>query len=173
MTPSAPRSAAPSRRAWRAAAVTFLVVVLAGVGVSAASALWSQKATVATTVTTGSWTDYTRPGWKMPLTVAAQQTGYDVVSRTHTVQLTWSPQLAADQQITGVSYDVKLVLTSGSGTATVMPNPAARSATLLIARGFIQSATFQLTITPSIAGVSGEPTVRTLRVSPFDRMELL
>lgn len=65
----------PGRRIWRAAVVVFLTVFLGGLGVSGAAALWSHSGTVAATVTTGTWVDYTRPGFDMPLTVTA--TDYD------------------------------------------------------------------------------------------------
>lgn len=61
-----------SARTWRAAAVLFLTVLVGGMGLTSAAALWSQQGQVAATVTTGSWV---QSGWTWtPVGLAAQAT---------------------------------------------------------------------------------------------------
>lgn len=103
-----------SRDTWRAAVVLFLVVVLGGIGVVSANALWSQQGTVQATVTTGTWgptggntppvTDGTVPVGLDPRLQFAESSGrplntrlthlgfcYDfTVTNVSTEQVTWS-----------------------------------------------------------------------------------
>ena len=54
-----------TRQPLRAPAVVLLTVLLMGVGVTGAAALWSQQARVSATVTTGIWVEPTPPpGWR-------------------------------------------------------------------------------------------------------------
>ena len=153
-----------TRRTWRAAVVLFLVVFLGGLGLTGASALWSQQGAVQTTVTTGSWSDVPQEGWGHPLNVYARLNGVDWHGNVG-VRISWSPATASPSDAkTRYTIDVRPL----DGGQVLTPLPAdvgtARSKDLWLGMGDRSERNFKVTITPSLEGVTGEVTVRTLTV---------
>lgn len=149
--------------------VVFLTVLLGGLGVSGAAALWSQSGAVKTTVTTGAWVDYTRPGWSLPMTVNAQRTDYSVLQGRYDFRFTWSPEKAPDTT-DPVEYVVMLESTDNGRVISSVPvtvKGSSRTVDLTVQRIWFRDADFRLTITPVIKGVAGTPTVRTLSTTTW------
>lgn len=153
-----------SRRTWRAAVVLFLVVFLGGLGLTGASALWSQQGTVQATVTTGTWSDGPTKGWRHPLNVSAKWNGVDRHGNVG-VRISWSPATASPSDgKTLYTIDVRPL---DDGTVhTRMPADVgtARSKDLQVGMNRWSERAFKVTITPSLEGVTGEVTERTLTV---------
>lgn len=155
-------------RTWRAAVVTFLVVFLGGLGVSGASALWSQTATATAGITTGYWKS-NGPGWKMPLDVSviSQSSSLELFEVRHDVHLGWEPTSVDDRRVDGVAYTVAITELRGGDVREVGPvrvQGDQGTVTVVVDRNWLGTASFRLTITPRIGDVAGEPTVRTLTV---------
>jgi hypothetical protein len=156
-----------TRRNLRTFLVVFLTVLCAGVGLSGAAAVWSQNATLTTTVATGTWVDYTRPGWSMPLTTSAALTDYN--GGRYTFRFSWAPVDPPDTSGT-VEYRVNLeAMDHGrvlSTTPVTVPDRT-RNVSLSVQRTLFRDADFRLTITPVINGVAGQPTVKILRTTTW------
>lgn len=154
-------------RTWRAALVVFLVVFLGGMGLTGASALWSQQGTAVSRVATGHW-KATTPGWTVPLEVAIERDSYDAFTRRFVATITWIPSLNSDRTVPGLSYLVGLTLV-GDGTVhnvgQVVVDGDKRSVQIQVSREFLSIADFTLRITPLFQGVSGSATVRTIRAT--------
>lgn len=149
--------------------VVFLTVLLGGLGVSGAAALWSQSGAVKTTVATGSWVDYTRPGWSLPMTVNAQRTDYSVLAGRYDFRFTWSPEKAPDTT-DPVEYVIMLESTDNGKVNSSVPvtvKGTTRSVDLTVERRLFRGADFRLTITPVIKGVAGTPTVKSLSTTTW------
>lgn len=73
----------------RTVAAVFLTVLLTGSGVTSAAALWSQQASVATTIATGTWGDTTPPqlAWNPVVNVTPENDN----SAHLGLRITWSP----------------------------------------------------------------------------------
>jgi hypothetical protein len=157
-----------TRRNLRTFLAVFLTVLCAGFGVSGAAAVWSQNATLTTTVATGTWVDYTRPGWSVSLTTSAALTDYNGTGR-YTFRFSWAPVDAPDTS-SPVEYRVNLEAVDNgrvlSTTPVTVPDRT-RSVSLSVLRPVFRDADFRLTITPVINGVAGQPTVKTLRTSTW------
>ncbi|MEO9247773.1 hypothetical protein ABDK96_08785 [Citricoccus nitrophenolicus] len=153
-----------SRRTWRAAVVLFLVVFLGGLGLTSASALWSQQGTVQATVTTGSWNDVPQKGWRHPLNVYARLNGVDRHGNVG-VRISWSPANPSPNDAkTRYTIDVRPL--DGGSVHTRMPVDVgtARSKDLQVGMNSRYERNFKVTITPTLDGVSGEVTERALTV---------
>lgn len=160
-----------SPRSWRAAVVVFLVVFLGGMGLTGASALWSQQSTAAARVATGHW-KATTPGWTVPQQVGIASADYDVLRNTHTAVLTWTPTSAGDRIVPGLTYKVTVVNTDGDGTVrsvgSIVTSGDQRSVSMVISRNWMAIADFRVTITPVYDGVEGQPTVRNVQSIAWD-----
>ena len=158
-----------TRNRLRTFLVVFLTVLLGGLGVSGAAALWSQSGAVKTTVTTGSWVDYTRPGWSLPITVNAQRMDYSVLLGRYDFRFTWSPEKAPDTT-DPVEYVVTLESTDNGKVISSVPvtvKSSSRTVDLSVQRIWFREADFRLSITPVIKGVAGTPTVKTLSTTTW------
>lgn len=159
-------------RTWRAGVIVFLTVFLGGMGITGASALWSQQATASAGVATGHWKDTSQPGWSVPLDVTIASADYDVLRNTHTAVLTWTPRNASDRLVPGITYLVTVVNTDGDGSVhsvgSVVASGDRRSVSMVISRGWLAVADFRMTITPVHGGVSGRPEVRNVQSIAWD-----
>ncbi|GAA1672306.1 hypothetical protein GCM10010977_17580 [Citricoccus zhacaiensis] len=156
-----------SRRTWRASVAVFLVVFLGGLGVSGASALWSQQASAKTTVATGTWV---KEGWSMPLNVDAHLQDFDtlLVVAEYDFRFTWNPRQAEYAQLP-LRYEIALTPVRNGRVMTNVPssvNGDQRDISVTVLRQGLK-AEFKLTITPVLDGVRGTPTTKTLEVLPF------
>ena len=150
-----------SLRTWRAAVVLFLVIFL---GLTGASALWSQQGTVQATVATGTWSDGPTKGWRHPLNVSARWNGVDRHGNVD-VRISWSPATASPSDgKTRYTIDVRPL--DGGTVHTSMPADlgTARSKELSLGMRGRSERTFKVTITPSLEGVTGEVAERTLTI---------
>lgn len=161
---STERTGGPSRRTWRAAVVVFLVVFLGGLGVSGSNALRSQSAHVTAPVATGIWSDGTPPEWSHPLNVDATIDSSDGAGNVG-AHLTWSPRQPAETD-PRVQYSLNLEQVDGGTVTASMPADVgtARATDAWLDLNDQNVGTFQLTITPSLDGIAGEETVRTVTV---------
>lgn len=148
-------------RTRRAALVVFLVTLIAGLVVPGAGALWGEQRAASVTVRTGSWVDYTRPGWAMPLNLELEQTHYDGFWINHTIGIRWSQRNPADRKLP-VTYRVAVEPLDHNGTVRsvgeVTTQGAWSSAEAVVHRRLTKVTQFRITVTPVIAGVPGEPT---------------
>lgn len=159
------RATRPGLKTWRAAIVVFLTVLLGGLGLTAANALWSQSGSVTTQVSTGEWVDYSRPGFSMPVTMAVDDAEVLPWVR-RSIRLSWTHEAELDAGAQNVTYRVeateidKLKVHGRSlpyqGSATevtiqtttpVWPAPPEK---------------LRITVTPYVNGVAGAPTVKDL-----------
>lgn len=148
-----------SRRTWHAAIIVFLTVLLGGTGVCGAHALWSKQSIVTTAVQTGTWIDYTRPGWTWEPQVSAEQVRIRPLNQD--VRFTWT---APDSASGEVKYHVNLddpffgwVIGDESKTVTVDFAEYRTTRPL-----FSQS--YDLTVTAYVNGVPSTPAKRTYTV---------
>lgn len=150
------------RRHLRLFLSVFLIVFLGGLGTSGAAALWSQSATVETTVQTGTWgVDRTRPGWPMPLNFQVNQTASGTKNRTLIVS--WSPQKTEDVQLNARyewahegpprHHNYVLLVRSSTSREFRVSQQTGGSAPPQFANH-----EFRVTVTPSVNGVNAKPT---------------
>lgn len=142
----------------------FLVVFLGGLGVSGAHALWSQTGKVQATIMTGTWTSGPQSDWSHPLSVTADLRDSDWFGNV-VVKLAWSPDKASDTN-GRVRYKVNLEPADGGRVLTTMPQEVGTSRSMdvrLHMNGRLER-NFTLTIIPTLDGVQGEVTTRTLTV---------
>lgn len=161
------RSTKLSPRTWRAAVVVFLSVLLGGLGLSGAAALWSQQSTATVSVGTGTWTDYSQPGFSLPLTMATRLTNTSGISqRTH--EITWAPAGTPNLQGLNVTYRVQATETGSlrlrSPSTPLLYEGPNRVTSLTTTRPtwLLPPESIRVTITPIVNGVAGAPTVKNL-----------
>lgn len=158
------RSAGPGPRTWRAAVVLFLTVFAVGLGLSGASAVWTQSGAVTAQVTTGKWVDYSRSGFSMPLAASVTRTDCSLVHCW--TQLSWKNDAKLNSGTDKVTY--RLEATENDRLRVIGPNRpiegSAPETTLWTSRplpGF-RAESLRVTITPYVNGVAGTPTVKDL-----------
>ena len=169
MTSSEPagRSPRPGPRTWRAAVVLFLTVLLGGLGLSGAQALWSQTGNVTAQVSTGRWVDYTRPGFSLPLTVSvdpAERVPWSPGRRS--IRLSWSSATELDPAAHRVTYQVEAkeigkLRMRGDALPYQGAAPEVTFQTTTPLLGFPPEH-LRITVTPCVDGVRGTPTVKDL-----------
>lgn len=166
-----PSSEGVRRRTRRAAVVLFLVVFLGGLGLSGASAVWSQQGAVQATVTTGSWSDVPQKDWDHPLNVLASLTGVDEQDNV-TVRIGWSPAKPAPND-ESTRYTIDAEPLDGGRVHTRLPadGGTARSQDLQLDMDGRHEREVRVTITPSLEGVRGEVTERTLTVRSWSSQD--
>ncbi|MFC0249967.1 hypothetical protein ACFFIO_15775 [Citricoccus parietis] len=158
-----------SRRTWRTAVVLFLVVFLGGLGLTGASALWSQQGTVQATVSTGSWCSTPEEKWELPMRIYAADFGWDGSAWVRTA---WKPE-------NGRSFDPCVTF---KATLEPMKSEDGRvisrrtvdagqdpQASYWVATGQDNTATFRLTVTPYMNNVAGKPESVNIIVRVWDR----
>lgn len=93
------------RSRWRLFLSVFLVVFLGGVGVSGAAALWSQNGLIKAQITTGTWIDYSRKDFPMPLTGFSSDARFSGLGE-HRIGVSWKNATASDPTTPQVAYQV-------------------------------------------------------------------
>lgn len=159
-------------RTWRAAFIVFLAVFLGGMGVSGASALWSQQATTSAGLSTGHWKDTSTTGWSVPMTVELHDVSYELLTRRHTATITWMPTEDSDRIVPELEYVVEVVNPGNDGTVHSVGQVVAagdtRSVRIHVQRDFLRITDFTVAITPVFNGASGAPEIRTMRAIAWD-----
>ncbi|MCC2594703.1 hypothetical protein LKO27_14970 [Tessaracoccus sp. OS52] len=162
-----PTTTALGPRTWRAAVIVFLAVFIGGLMVSGAAALWSQQTTANLTLTTGTWQDPT-PVADVPLDVQAVQISFQPGFQEF--KLSWLPTRETDRQ-RNLAYTLSVVQTGGSGrvreVGAVVLEGTRHTATVRVDVNNQNpySATFAITITPTVDGVAVPGTTRVLTIS--------
>lgn len=158
-------SARPGHRTWRAALILFLTILLGGLGLTGANALWAQSGAVTAQVSTGKWVDYSRSGFSMPLTIAVDD-AKDVpwYPTRRSIRLSWTTAAQLDPGTQKITYRVdarKISALEVRGSALPYQGSAA-AVTFETTRPYFRTETLEITVTPFVNGVTGTPTVKVL-----------
>jgi hypothetical protein len=154
---------------WRIFLTAFLVVFLGGMGVSGAAALWSQSGVIKARVTTGTWIDYSRPNYSMPLKVEVVERSPLVPLRiVRRVQMSWELQEKADTIPSKITYvvDAKRIddlrIVDNSLPQTVTGTSVSFVTTTPVWP--LPSESIEILITPYVNNVAGTPTRKILTI---------
>lgn len=152
-------------RTWRAAVVLFLTVLLAGAGLTGASALWAQSGAVTAQVTTGTWVDYSRSGFTMPLKLAVKDAKWSGIG-TRSIQMSWTNEAEVNAGTQKITYSVEATENSAlrlHGRALPYRGSAAAVTFETTTPVWPFSAqSLKITVTPYVDGVAGTPTIKNL-----------
>ncbi|WP_422115703.1 hypothetical protein [Brachybacterium sp. UNK5269] len=159
---TAGHSAGPGPRTWRAAVVLFLTVFVVGLGLSGASAVWTQSGAVTAQVTTGKWVDYSRSGFSMPLVASTSRA--DCNPFFCSTRLSWTNDAKLNSGTDKVTYRVEATQIDRMRVIEPgRPNQSSASEmTLTTSRPYGRAESVRITITPYVNGVAGTPTVKEL-----------
>jgi hypothetical protein len=161
-TLNTPTGTGISRHTWRAAVIVFLTVLLTGTGLTGAAALWSVQGTATARVETGYWVER---NFDLSISMTATPWSGGNTGRLRGVELNWAPA-PAKKPPQGVEVTYKVVGT-GLGTTRIewgLPyEGTASTRRIQITSPLIFSERFEITVTPFIDGVPGEPFTREFR----------
>lgn len=160
-------SARPGHRTWRAALILFLTILLGGLGLTGANALWAQSGAVTAQVSTGKWIDYSRSGFSMPLTVSVDD-AKDVpwYPFRRSIRLSWTTAETLDPGSQKVTYRVhatKIDALEVRGSA--LPYQGSASAVTFETTTPLSgwpAESLEISVTPVVNGVVGTSTVKVL-----------
>lgn len=148
----------------RAPVIVLLVVLLGGLGIGGAAALWSQSSDVEVQVATGTWVEEpAKVELQWGSATLRNENGSD-----HNIRLTlsWKPIAAAQKP---VSYRLSLAEESNryldvkGGTGTIpASSDGAAATTLHFHRDGTEELRLKLTIVPDVAGADSAATVWTI-----------
>lgn len=124
----------------RAAIIVYLVIVIAGLAVTGAHALWSQTGTLASGVTAGTWAP-------APVTASSVTCTSTTAGNQVDVTLSWAATDATSYTVAAPGASPASATTVAATTVLRVPRPS-----------WLGTEVYNVSITPEAAGVKASPT---------------